>query len=176
MIRPWTRRDRSGPGRWRCALDRWDDYLELFGAFEGPGLLPYAVAAFFAQGGRRAYVVRIVTATSRDEAPVGCTAFELSTGTGTPARVVRLRARNEGTWGDRLAITMTFTRTPFEATSLAPGPDPARSRQCGTGRHHAPDQHAVGQPAALAVISGLTRAGRRPIPDTTSSPRWTVRC
>jgi len=41
-------------------VDSWDDYLERFGAFEAPGLLPHAVATFFAQGGRRAWVVRIV--------------------------------------------------------------------------------------------------------------------
>ena len=35
-------------------VDSWDDYVERFGAFEAPGLLPHAVAAFFAQGGRRA--------------------------------------------------------------------------------------------------------------------------
>ena len=154
--------DTPGPFRARSvavALDRWDDYLELFGAFEGPGLLPYAVAAFFAQGGRRAYVVRIVTATSRDEAPVGCTAFELSTGTGTPARVVGVRARNEGTWGDRLVITMTFTRTPFEATSLRADQiqlGPGSAAPAGTTLRISTPSH----PATLAVISRLTRVGR----------------
>lgn len=38
----------------------WDEYRARFGGFEGPGRLPYAVAAFFDQGGRQAYVVRIV--------------------------------------------------------------------------------------------------------------------
>lgn len=42
------------------AIDSWDAYRRLFGGFDGPGLLPYAVSAFFEQGGRRAYVVRIV--------------------------------------------------------------------------------------------------------------------
>ena len=37
-----------------------DEYRRAFGGFEGPGLLPYAVAAFFDQGGRRAYVARVV--------------------------------------------------------------------------------------------------------------------
>ncbi|HEX8831685.1 MAG TPA: hypothetical protein VF705_10985, partial [Longimicrobium sp.] len=41
-------------------VESWSAYRRLFGAFEGPGLLPYAVAAFFEQGGRRAYVVRVV--------------------------------------------------------------------------------------------------------------------
>lgn len=158
--------DTPGPFRARSvavALDRWDDYLELFGAFEGSGLLPYAVAAFFAQGGRRAYVVRIVTVTSHDEAPLGCTAFELSTGTETPTRVLGVRARNEGTWGDRLVITMTFTRTPFEAASLC-----ADQIQLGRGSA-APAGTTLristpSHPATLVVISRLTRAGRRTDP------------
>ena len=49
-------RNRSVP----VAVESWDDYVEHFGSFEGPGLLPYAVASFFQQGGRRAWVVRIV--------------------------------------------------------------------------------------------------------------------
>ncbi len=35
-------------------MTSWDEYRYAFGGFEGPGRLPYAVAAFFAQGGRRA--------------------------------------------------------------------------------------------------------------------------
>src|SRR5262245_52106651 len=41
-------------------VDSWDDYVERYGGFEGPGLLPHAVATYFAQGGRRAVIVRIV--------------------------------------------------------------------------------------------------------------------
>ena len=53
------------PGRPRrrtvaVPVESFDDYRRLFGGFEGPGLLPYSVAAFFEQGGRRAYVARIV--------------------------------------------------------------------------------------------------------------------
>jgi uncharacterized protein len=162
--------DAPGPFRARSvavALDRWDDYLERFGAFEGPGLLPYAVAAFFAQGGRRAYVVRVVTAASHDKAPLGCTVFELSTRTGTPTHVLGLRARNEGTWGDRLVITMTFTRTPFEATNLRADQirlGPGSAAPAGTTLRISTPSH----PATLAVISALTRAGR------TSDPGYDV--
>src|SRR5919107_314931 len=42
------------------AVESWSEYARAFGQFEGPGLLPYAVAAFFENGGRRAYIVRIV--------------------------------------------------------------------------------------------------------------------
>src|SRR5688572_23394919 len=38
-------------------VESWSEYLYRFGGFEGPGLLPYAVASFFENGGRRAYVL-----------------------------------------------------------------------------------------------------------------------
>ena len=156
--------DAPGPFRARSvavALDRWDDYLELFGSFEGPGLLPYAVAAFFAQGGRRVYVVRVVTAAGHDKAPLGCTAFELRTETG--ALVLGLRARNEGTWGDRLVITLSFTSRPLEATGLSPDQirlGPGSVAPAGTTlRISTPSQSAT-----LAVISALTRAAHKADP------------
>ena len=160
----------QGPFRARSVavpLDRWDDYLELFGAFEGPGLLPYAVAAFFAQGGRRAYVVRIVAADDVQAAPAeprGCTEFKLELAMESPPLL--LRARSEGTWGNRLAITMAFTRRPFEATGLSPFRillSPGSVAPVGTMlRISTPPIQvgAPGQPAVLSVISAITRTGR----------------
>jgi len=101
------------------AVDSWDDYVERFGSFDAPSLLPHAVAAFFAQGGRRAYVVRVVhdSIAFEDGAlmPLGCARFELVLG---PA-VVRFRARNEGAWGNRLEITMAFTPRPLAFVSAS---------------------------------------------------------
>jgi hypothetical protein len=42
------------------AVESFTEYQRLYGGFEGPGLLPYAVASFFEQGGQRAYIARIV--------------------------------------------------------------------------------------------------------------------
>ena len=39
-------------------IGSWSEYRRRFGGFEGAGRLPYAVSAFFAQGGRRARVIR----------------------------------------------------------------------------------------------------------------------
>ena len=55
----------TDPGRplrrsWPVAVRSFDEYVQHFGAFEGPGLLPRAVASFFEQGGRIAWIVRIV--------------------------------------------------------------------------------------------------------------------
>ena len=140
-------------------LDRWDDYLELFGGFEGPGLLPYAVAAFFAQGGRRAYVVRIVASGDGRKAPAGCAVYQLDIG----SPPLRLRARSEGAWGNQLDIAMTFTRRPFEATALSPGQvglGPGSVAPVGTTLRIS----NPGQPAAFGVISAVTRTGRQDDP------------
>ena len=41
-------------------VESFDAYRRLYGSYEGPGLLPYAVASFLEQGGREAWIVRIV--------------------------------------------------------------------------------------------------------------------
>lgn len=115
-----------GVGRARSvavAVDGWDEYVDRFGAFEGPGLLPHAVAAFFAEGGRRAHVVRVV----HDELPVaggpggvavpaGCTELLVDVAGGP----LRLRARNEGSWGDRLEATLSFATGPLPLAAAEP--------------------------------------------------------
>jgi uncharacterized protein len=103
-------------------IESWTEYRRLFGGFEGPGLLPYAVAAFFEQGGERCYVVRIV----HDHGPgeVGNRYGTASgvipgvrTRTGDP---VELRARSEGSWGNRLRAIISFRTHPLEIESATP--------------------------------------------------------
>jgi hypothetical protein len=109
------------------AVESWEAYRRLYGAFEGPSLLPYAVASFFENGGVRAYIVRIVheyvtpdgspddAANARGVASarlVGLAATDASGG-----KAVWLRARNEGDWGNRLHATLSFRARPL---GLAP--------------------------------------------------------
>jgi hypothetical protein len=105
------------------AVSSWDDYVERFGAFEAPSLLPHAVAAYFAEGGRLAYVVRIVHDEPGVEqgiaAPPGCAQFSLT----TPSGAVVLRSRNEGSWGNNLRITLSFATRPVAVLSSGPGAD-----------------------------------------------------
>jgi hypothetical protein len=106
------------------AVESWSAYTRLFGSFEGPGRLPYAVASFFDNGGQRAYVVRIVhqyvkaDGTPDDalnEAGISRGCFTGLTASG--GRRVWVRARNEGTWGMALRARLSFT-----ARALALGP------------------------------------------------------
>jgi len=119
-----ARAPRSRP----VAIESWDAYRRVFGGFEGPGLLPYAVAAFFENGGRRAIVVRVVHdyGDARDDEGVaeGAVPGVREVG-GAP---LRLRARSEGAWGNRLSARLTLRAHPLAfdhaaAAELALAPD-----------------------------------------------------
>ena len=92
------------------AIESWDDYVRLYGAFEGPGRLPWAVSAFFDQGGRRAYVVRIVHELAPGDDDGVATAM---------LGPVGLRARNEGTWGSRIRASLTYSARPLAFDPVA---------------------------------------------------------
>ncbi|MEU9372821.1 hypothetical protein AB0D94_03455 [Streptomyces sp. NPDC048255] len=120
-----------GPVDTPVAVDRWPDYLRRFGGFEGPGLLPHAVRAFFAQGGVRAHVLRVAPL-PRAPHPAAVEACALhrirlarpdgpgvAPGSGRPCEV-HLRARDEGSWGGRLSVRWEFTGADqFTATATA---------------------------------------------------------
>lgn len=93
------------------AVESWDEYVRLYGSFEGQGLLPYALAAFFENGGRRAYVVRIVHDYDGPGDELGVAAGELGPLAGGAA--LALHARNEGTWGNGLSAELAFTASPL---------------------------------------------------------------
>jgi hypothetical protein len=100
------------------AVESWGAYRQLFGGFEGPGRLPYAVAAFFENGGRRAYVVRVVhdDGIPPENRVVATSSFPGLSATlvdGTMVTDVRLRARNEGAWGNGLRATLSFQTRPL---------------------------------------------------------------
>ena len=102
------------------AVDSWNAYQQIYGAFEGPGLLPYAVASFFENGGLRAYIVRIVheylgSDATKNTQGIARSAFRLLTTTGGGS--VKLRASNEGLWGNSLTAQLSFKTTPL---ALAP--------------------------------------------------------
>lgn len=91
-------------------ITSWDEYRHRLGGFEGPGRLPYAVSAFFAQGGERAWVVRIV----HDDADrtIGRARGRLGNLRTTGGHEILLHARDEGRWGDGLRATLTFATRP----------------------------------------------------------------
>jgi hypothetical protein len=101
------------------AVESFEEYRWRFGGFEGPGRLPYAVDAFFRQGGRRAYVVRIVHAYGDGRDGEGA-AHGVLGGAAAPAGTPRLRARTEGSWGNRLRVGLGFAVTLLQARQASP--------------------------------------------------------
>ena len=100
------------------AVESWNQYTQHFGAFEGPGLLPYAVASFFENGGRRAYIVRIVhqylkpDGTPDDPKIQSGIARAILAGlNATGGRHIWFAARNEGSWGNGLSLKLSFATT-----------------------------------------------------------------
>lgn len=100
------------------AVESFDDYRRWFGGFAGPGLLPYAVAAFFENGGRRAYVARIVHQYATDADNAGRTSWGVLGGARASTGPLAVRARNEGEWGDQLQATLAFNHAPLRVTSF----------------------------------------------------------
>src|SRR5436309_1999559 len=100
------------------AVESWDEYVRLYGAFEGAGLLPFAVASFFDQGGRRAYVVRVVHDFGGPDDDTGAAAGELAPLTVAGGVPVTLRARNEGSWGNGLTAELCYSTRPIVAEPL----------------------------------------------------------
>lgn len=98
------------------AVESWNQYLRHFGGFEGPGLLPYAVASFFENGGRRAWIVRIVHRYFKPDGtpddPKNQAGIARAAVAGLAAaggRKVWFAARNEGSWGNALRVRLSFT-------------------------------------------------------------------
>jgi uncharacterized protein len=125
-----------GPVDIPIAVDSWSDFQWQFGEEPGsarsPGLLGEAVRVFFAQGGRRAWVLRVspLPRLPSREALEAHAALSLTWG----SVEVRLRARSEGTWGTRLVAQVDFVaRDRFTSEAVEqqiPLPDGAR---CASG-------------------------------------------
>ncbi len=118
--RPCVEPDRLRQRSVAVAVESFAEYRRLYGGFSGPGRLPFAVAAFFEQGGRRAWVVRIVHDYGDPVLDAGGVARgklgEAQASSGEPW----LRARNEGSWGNGLRAALGFSTRPLQLEETAP--------------------------------------------------------
>ena len=96
------------------AVESWDAYTRLYGGFEGPGRLPYAVAAFFEQGGRKAYIVRIVHDYGYPAENMAAVAAVVLPGADASRGTLMLCARSEGRWGNGLQAALGFSIAPLQ--------------------------------------------------------------
>lgn len=121
-----------------------DEYRRHFGPPQGPGLLGAAVTAFFAQGGERAWVLRVGPAgTGRRPGPEHDP--HVSRFTVGP---VRLAAASPGSWGDALRIEL---RGHLGVPVPLVAPDGSPPGPGGPGR-------VVAAPRGLAVPAGTLLA------------------
>ncbi|MFO7567690.1 MAG: phage tail sheath subtilisin-like domain-containing protein [Enhygromyxa sp.] len=114
----------SGRARRRSVarpVSSWSEFVHLYGGLRGPGRLPWAVRAYFDQGGREAWIVRITAPTELDEHgdPEGFARVTLPHlsdpgHASEPAPgAVRLFARDEGSWGNGMRVALGFSRAPL---------------------------------------------------------------
>lgn len=121
------------------AVNSFDEYRRLYGTYEGPGFLPHAVASFFEQGGKRAYIVRIVHAQPPATPPLSAPdhlqklALHRLDDLLAANRSLGFYARNEGSWGDGLQIELRFAARGLACRNEAGGLSLARNTQLCAG-------------------------------------------
>jgi phage tail sheath protein FI len=115
-----------GPIDMPVPVESWRQYASWFGEQSSVGYLGFAVWAFFENGGRRCWVVRVA---SRDVAGGAATSSTLVAGAAGP--VWRIRASSDGTWGDALTCTLR-ERSAGQAIATTSDPDGQWSRVART--------------------------------------------
>jgi uncharacterized protein len=109
-----------GPVNIPVRVTSWTDFLRWYGGLPRPEkhepttLLAYAVQAYFAQGGRAAWIVRVGPTDS-----VSATAGFVAAGNDG----LRLQAANEGSWGNSLKITLNFVAGAEFSAKVVPSDD-----------------------------------------------------
>lgn len=84
----------------------WPTYRSLFGELDNAYDLGYAVYHYFANGGRAAYVARVVGAASLTAARASVPFYPNGVGQAS-ASLFSVTAKSPGTWGNGLALTFT---------------------------------------------------------------------
>ena len=87
-------------------VESWRQFETHFGGVIGSGYLAYVARAFFENGGRRCWIVRVA---SRDPLAGAESAAVLLRRTATGPDVWRVRASSPGSWGNELTIRVTET-------------------------------------------------------------------
>jgi hypothetical protein len=85
------------------------DYLRQFGGFRDDSFLTYAVQAFFNNGGRRLYIVRIGNMDATRGRVARRAQYRLGSPPTSPPEVVDLSidAINEGEWGNKITVILS---------------------------------------------------------------------
>jgi Bacteriophage tail sheath protein len=148
-----------GPVNVPVAVRSWQEYLVRFGL--GPGLLPLAVSAFFAQGGRRAHVLRVGPPPSADAHALIEQGTHDAAGGWIPLRAagggdqkvpIRWLARDEGSWAN--AMTVTLTAVVGQRFTVEPAPSSSRELRPPAAGAAADTDRVVLSPTGLQAPAG----------------------
>ncbi len=138
-----------GPIDTPVPVQSWRQFQAHFGGFIGSGFLAYAVRAFFENGGRRCWVVRVASRDPNGGAKTaGITVQSLS-----GRDIWRIAASSPGTWGNNLSVTLKETH---------------RAQTESKPRESRPDAFAVSSTSGFARGT-LVRLSQHPAP-----PIWKV--
>jgi len=106
----------KGPINQATRVDSWSDYVQKFGGFDTitvddsgtpsniMSYLPYALFSFYQNGGRTAYIIRAVPASTGAQG-LGAS-VDWMDGQATPAKVFTVEANGVGTWGNTVEFTV----------------------------------------------------------------------
>lgn len=145
-----------GPLHAPVPVDSWRQFEAWFGSFSPVAYLAYAVRAFFENGGRRCWVVRVAAdGAAAAAAPLGAP--------GAPVRWW-LRAGSPGAWGDRLDATLRETQRAQTRSVAGAGSDPAATAVQGTAGFERGTHVRVaqpGRPVQHKVVAGVDPVARR---------------
>lgn len=103
----------KGPIGSAVPINNFTEFQKHFGDFSSDAMLPFAVNAFFNEGGRSCYVVRTCHYDNTDK-PTAMTASRTCKAIGdATADALKIEASSAGSWGNTLAI---ITRNPDAAS------------------------------------------------------------
>ena len=98
-------------------INSWSQYKQVFGDLDQTVDLGYALYHFFANGGRDAYITRVVGTSAVSSTSVFQGTVD---GGSSPTTLFTLEASSAGTWGDDLNIEIVFDKNTLEDPTGTP--------------------------------------------------------
>ncbi len=159
-----------GPIDIALPIQSWRQFQANFGDFTGSGFLAYSVRAFFENGGKRCWVVRV--ASNDPLGGVKAASVTIQDQTGNDAW--RIAASSPGTWGDALSIRLNETHS-AQTVIIAQGSMPQWSVVASTSGFQRGTMVRLSQGGTTVwkVVSAIDPVGNRLI-WVNENPRYSL--
>jgi phage tail sheath protein FI len=137
-----------GPLDTAVPVESWRQFQAYFGGFSGVGYLAYVVRAFFENGGKRCWVVRVASNDSNG----GALPAAVIVGSPGPGRDVwRLAASSPGVWGADLSVLLKETHQ-AQTVTRSDGSTPTKTAVSSTTGFTRATLVRLSQPPAPPVM------------------------